>query len=317
MKTESLRQTVFSFSLLTLPFFGCASVPSESPQRTPAETLYVSEPITQQGLFGKSIEGPAVDRDGNLYFVHNLERGTVGTVVKMEPNGKPQMWIELPQGVVGNSIRFDREGRMFLADYKGHRIFEIDRASRKTAMFLSHKEMNQPNDFAISQTGALFMSDPSWSRKKKGNLWHSSEQGIVSELATDVKAANGIDLSPDETRLYFGESISGNIFVFNLKDGKLSDKKVFYKFAPDSIDGIRTDSQGNLYVARITKGAIDCLSPDGQLIRSTPLIGKDPTNIAFGGKDGRTVYVTVRDSGHIESFRVDFPGREWVLLHAP
>ena len=55
------------------------------------------------------------------------------------------------------------------------------------------------------------------------------------------------------------------------------------------------------------------VSPAGELLREIPLIGKRPTNVAFGGTDGKTVYVTMQDQGNIEYFLVEIPGREWKM----
>ena len=55
------------------------------------------------------------------------------------------------------------------------------------------------------------------------------------------------------------------------------------------------------------------LTPDGKTVREIPLRASEPTNLAFGGPDGRTVYVTQRKGGFIETFRVDRPGREFCL----
>jgi signal peptidase len=85
------------------------------------------------------------------------------------------------------------------------------------------------------------------------------------------------------------------------------------KFADFSLDGIRTDIDGRIYVARILKGTIAVLAPDGRALREIALRAKEPTNLAFGGADGKTVYVTQRKGGFIETFRVDRPGREFCL----
>jgi signal peptidase len=66
-------------------------------------------------------------------------------------------------------------------------------------------------------------------------------------------------------------------------------------------------------VARILKGTIAVLSPQGKLKQEIQLQGKEPTNLAFGGNDGKTVFVTQRKGGFIESFRTDRPGRETCL----
>jgi sugar lactone lactonase YvrE len=76
-------------------------------------------------------------------------------------------------------------------------------------------------------------------------------------------------------------------------------------------NGMRCDLAGNLYVTRWGRGTIAKLSPDGELLQEIPLHGKKCTNIAFGGPDGRTCYVTLADQGNIERFRVEHPGRSW------
>jgi len=75
--------------------------------------------------------------------------------------------------------------------------------------------------------------------------------------------------------------------------------------------GLRTDTSGNLYVALILKGTIAVLTPAGKLKREIALKAKEPTNLAFGGIDGKTVFVTQRQGGFVESFRADHPGREF------
>lgn len=82
------------------------------------------------------------------------------------------------------------------------------------------------------------------------------------------------------------------------------------RFDDFDIDGLRTDTEGNLFVARILKGTIAVLSPQGKLKREIALKAKEPTNLAFGGPDGKTVFVTQRQGGFVESFRTDHPGRE-------
>ena len=79
------------------------------------------------------------------------------------------------------------------------------------------------------------------------------------------------------------------------------------------MDGMRCDIKGNLYIARFGKGTVVKVSPEGKVLQEVVLIGKRPTNLAFGGKDGCTVYVTLMDQGNLESFITDFPGREWKM----
>ena len=85
------------------------------------------------------------------------------------------------------------------------------------------------------------------------------------------------------------------------------------EFPDFGMDGMRCDVRGNLYITRYGKGTVVKVSPAGKVLQEVTLIGKAPTNLAFGGKDGRTMYVTVKDNGNIENFLVDAPGLDWAL----
>ena len=131
-----------------------------------------------------------------------------------------------------------------------------------------------------------------------------------------MTTTNGIDLSPDGRTLYVGESETREIWAYRIEGTRLVDGKMLRKFGDLDIDGLRTDIDGRLYVARILKGTIAVLSPDGKMLREIPVTAKEPTNLAFGGPDGRTIFVTQRKGGFIETFRVDRPGREFCLQEA-
>ena len=85
-----------------------------SPQARAGEKLFVAKPLTKPGEFTGGIEGPACDKKGNIYAVNFGKQGTVGQVT---PQGKGEVFITLPGDSVGNGIRFDRNGAMFIADY--------------------------------------------------------------------------------------------------------------------------------------------------------------------------------------------------------
>jgi len=65
---------------------------------------------------------------------------------------------------------------------------------------------------------------------------------------------NGIDLSPDGKTLYVGESSSGQVWSYTISGNALTDAKLVKAFQPDTIDGLRADVSGRLYVARISQG---------------------------------------------------------------
>ena len=74
---------------------------------------------------------------------------------------------------------------------------------------------------------------------------------------------------------------------------------------------MRCDVDGNLYITRYGKGTVAKLSPEGKLLLEVQMKGKKPSNIAFGGKDGKTAYITLQDRGYIETFRVEKAGRSF------
>ncbi len=77
------------------------------------------------------------------------------------------------------------------------------------------------------------------------------------------------------------------------------------------MDGMRCDVDGNLYITRHGKGTVVKLSNEGKVLKEIIMKGKKPSNIAFGGKDGKTAFVTLQDRGYIESFRVETAGRSF------
>ena len=127
------------------------------------------------------------------------------------------------------------------------------------------------------------------------------------------KRINGIDLSPDGKTLHVGESDKREIWSYRIDGNRQRSPRLVKRFIDFDIDGLRTDIAGNLYVARILKGTIAVLTSAGKLAREIELKAKEPTNLAFGGHDGKTVFVTERKGGFVEAFRTDSPGREFCL----
>ncbi|SFM11710.1 signal peptidase, endoplasmic reticulum-type [Bradyrhizobium sp. NFR13] len=297
----------------------CCSAAAFLAAATPApagEKLFESVQVTPAGEYTSGIEGPAVDLDGNLYVVNFGRQGTIGMLA---PGSlASDNFIELPEGSVGNSIRFARDGTMFIADYKKHNIFAIKKGSRVAEVWFHSDQMHQPNDMTIARDGTIYASDPNW-KEHSGQIWRiwkgldGSVQGQVMTAPRTMGTTNGIDLSPDEKTLYVGESGSGQIWSYSIHGSALGDAKLIKTFERNTIDGIRTDMTGKLLIARILNGTIAVVTPGGLLQREIALKNKEPSNLAFGGNDGRTVFVTQRQGGFIESFRSDNKGREYCL----
>ena len=275
-----------------------------------AEELFKTTPLTKPGEFTKGIEGPASDKAGNIYAVNFKEQGTIGRV---SPDGKGEVFLTLPEGSTGNGIRFDKKGNMFIADYPKHNVLRVDAKTKNLTVLAHEPKMNQPNDLAIDAKGNLYASDPSWS-KGTGQLWRISKKGKVKLLADDMGTTNGIEVSPDGKTLYVNESKQRNIWAFSIKkDGSVEKKRLLKKFEDHGFDGMRCDAKGNLYVTRYGKGTVAILSPEGKVLKEVDVLGGRPSNLCFGGPDGRTVYVTEVEHTRIVQFRVEHPGLSWTL----
>ncbi len=278
------------------------------------EELFVATPLSQAGQFTPGIEGPACDRHGNVYAVNFDKQQTIG---KVTPAGQAEIFVTLPGESTGNGIRFDRAGTMFVADYVGHNVLRISPDTRQIEVFAHEPRMNQPNDLAIGSDGTLWASDPDWSGGG-GQLWRIGTDGKVARVAHNMGTTNGIEVSPDGKTLYVNESKQLNIWAFNITEsGELSDKRLLRKFSDHGFDGMRCDVDGNLYVTRYGKGTVAKISPSGDVLREIDVLGEQPSNICFGGPDGRTAYVTEVEHARLVQFRVDRPGRSWSLWDHP
>jgi gluconolactonase len=272
------------------------------------ETLWTATALTPEKSFTPGIEGPACDAAGNVYAVNFGRQGTIG---RTTPEGKGEVYVELADGSVGNGIRFDRTGAMYIADYVNHNVLRVDPTTKAVSVLAHEPAMNQPNDLAITADGILYASDPNW-KESTGQVWRIDRQGRATRVATEMGTTNGVDVSPDGKTLYVNESVQRNIWAFTIQaDGTLADKRLLIQFPDHGFDGMRCDVDGNLYVTRYGKGTVAKVSPEGKVLREIDVLGARPSNLCFGGPDGRTVYVTEVERQRLVQFRVDRPGLEW------
>jgi sugar lactone lactonase YvrE len=291
--------------VLSLAWVACGPPPSEEEEKTWYETFFQVKDYTDS-VFTAGIEGPAEDPDGWLYVVNYQREGTIG---RADGEGVVELFLDLPAGSTGNSICFNRQGVMFIADYTGHNILRVEPGSRQAAVFAHSDSFHQPNDLAIMDNGILFASDPSWA-DSTGQLWRIDTTGQLTLLEAGMGTVNGIEVSPGNQVLYVNESTQRRIWAYDLSpSGEISNKRLFAEFPDYGLDGMHCDEQGNLYVTRWGKGSVVILSEKGEKMHEVMLKGKKPSNIAFGDFDGKTCFVTVQDRGRIEAFRTEIPGR--------
>lgn len=289
---------------------GCVSQPGGRRKNLDVP-LFQARVFTEPGGFTTGIEGPACDAEGNLYAVNFQGDHTIG---KVTPDGQANLFVTLPGDSIGNGIRFDSRGTMLVADYVGHNVLAIDMATRRISVLAHQERMNQPNDLAVGADDRVYASDPNW-EDGTGQLWRVDPDGSAALLESGMGTTNGIEVGPDERTLYVNESVQRNVWAYELSsEGQVGNKRLLIRFPDFGLDGMRCDVDGNLYVTRYDKGTVAKVSPQGELLLEVELTGRKPSNLAFGGADGRTCYVTLADRGNIEVFRVDRPGRSWQLF---
>ncbi|MGV7196013.1 SMP-30/gluconolactonase/LRE family protein [Xanthomonas axonopodis] len=281
-----------------------------SPLADAADAPFVARDLIGDGVFTHNAEGPATGPDGALYAVNLGKDGTIARIT-LQPDGSAnaQVFVTLPAGSTGNGIRF-RDGAMYVADYTGHKLLQVNMQTRAVTTFAALPDADGPNDLALAPDGSFYASDPNW-KDNSGRLWHIGRDGAVRLLESGMTTPNGLDVSPDGKRLYVNESMSRKVWVYDRgDDGSLRNKRLLIAFPDFGMDGMRCDADGNLYIARYDAGQIAVVSPTGRLLRTVALKGRKASNVAFGGSDGKQVFVTLQDRGAVETFRSDRPGRE-------
>jgi signal peptidase len=274
-------RSCFPSLFATVLLWSAASAPAAS-----AGALFESEALTRSNVFTRHIEGPSTDTDGDVYVCNFGADGTIG---RLRPGkSDPEPFLSLPRGSIPNGSRFDKNGRMFLADFKGHAIFVVERGAHSAAVYFRSAQFHQPNDLAVSSDGALFASDPDFARRT-GRIWRVAKgtDGRVSGaiMASDrtMGVTNGLDLSPDEKTLYVSESDTREVWSYAIEGDRLTSSRLMHRFEgppAEELDGLRTDANGRIFVARPGAGTIAILGQDGSLVREEKALGVNPSSLS-------------------------------------
>jgi gluconolactonase len=202
----------------------------------------------------------------------------------------------------GNTV--DRQGNLISCEHSSRRVvFEDDQGTAKPLVDQCEgKKFNSPNDAAVRNDGTIWFTDPDYglgknSREAAGLYVYSfnpksRETRIVSK---DFDHPNGICFSPDQKKLYVADSgIPHNIRVFDIQeDGTLANGKVFSVIDNGVPDGIRCDADGRIWSS--AGDGVQIFDPDGCLIGKI-IVPESPANLCFGGKTGKTLFITARSS---------------------
>ncbi|WP_438014197.1 SMP-30/gluconolactonase/LRE family protein [Sorangium sp. So ce315] len=261
------------------------------------------------------VEGPVwVAELGALFFseIHRQSmnspplNGPRATIHKLTPPSTVETFID-NSGTNGLGIRRDGDLIACTHDTRSVSVFDLGSKERRpVAERHMGKRFNSPNDVVARSDGNVYFTDPSFELTGQPELptavYRVSPSGQVSVIDT-METPNGIALSPDEGVLYVGDFNSGRIRKYTLQpDGAVGPSSELVSNLMKA-DGMGVDCAGNLYVA--WRDGVEIVSPSGARLRTIQGVGA-ASNVAFGGADRKTLYITAGSS--LYAIEMNIPG---------
>lgn len=231
------------------------------------------------------------------------------------PNSKLMQWKTdeglsvFRQSEQSNGNILDLQGRLISCQHAARNLVRTEPDGNITVLADKYdgKRFNSPNDVAVRSDGTLWFTDPPWGLTGPAELpghWVfklDPASGKVEPVVKDLAMPNGINFSPDESRIYIADTgghpkhpdpafhkLPGGIHCYEVsKDGKLG-KKLFQ--IEHGSDGMTVDVKGNLYT---THGGVTVYNADGKLLEKIA-VPEGPANVTFGGDDYKTLFITAR-----------------------
>jgi hypothetical protein len=208
-----------------------------------------------------------------------MNLGSDGVIGKLSPGATTSVpFAALPNGGIGSGARFDRAGRLYVADFKSHKVHVFEPGQTVPGVYFEAREedppgkFNQPNDLTMAADGTIYASDPKRS-DGTGRIWRitrGADGKVRGELLTfgsqPMGVTNGIELSPDEATLYVGESRTSSkparLLAYRLQDGKLVERRT-----------VRSRRHADRYRWQTFRGATRCGHGGGIRSRWNSLAG--------------------------------------------
>jgi gluconolactonase len=258
-----------------------------------AELLRPGEDWQLVGAGYRFTEGPAANARGELFFndIPNARTYKIaldGTVA-----------VHIPDSQKANGQAFGPDGRLYALTGGAGQLVAYDDSRRATVVAQGFPG----NDLVVAHNGDIYATSPPDGREptRESHVWLVRPDGSKRVVDRGLKYANGVALSPDQRVLYVDDHRSRWVYSYRvLPDGGLADKKRFCALhvpetADDSsADGMKVDQQGRVYVATRT-GLLQICDRDGRVVAILPTPNRRISNLAFGGKDGDTLFVTAGD----------------------
>jgi gluconolactonase len=281
--------------------------------------ISTSEPLQHLADGFGGAQGPAEgplwwEEGGYLLFsdIHNNRR------MKYQPGSGVSLFLEPTNRA--NGLTRDLQGRLVACEHDSRRVTrqEADGSITVVANSFQGRRLNRPNDVVVRSDGCIYFTDPwtspaapeQWDLQYSGVYRMTPDLGTLSLLADDFVLPNGLAFSPDESVLYINDTRRGHIRAFELLPSGMLAKHTDRVFAdlrgpePGVPDGMKVDVEGNVYCGGA--GGIWVMDPAGKKLGRIVHGAPATTNLAFGGDDWRTLYITSRN--HLGAVKVKIPG---------
>jgi gluconolactonase len=257
------------------------------------------------------LEGPAFDRSGRLYVTDI----PFGRIFRISAEGEWEQVAEYDGWP--NGLKIHRDGRLFITDYK-RGLLIIDPETGTVTPFLEtafSEGFKGVNDLVFSAKGDIFFTDQGQTglQDPTGRVYRYSADGILTRLIDTVPSPNGLVLDAEDKVLFVAATRANQIWRLPLHpSGTTLKVSVFAHLhgGPSGPDGLALDQEGCLLIAHAGFGSVWRLSPRAEpLERIVSCTGYSATNLAFGGPERKSLFITDSDGGNILRAELPVPGQ--------
>lgn len=213
-----------------------------------------------------------------------------------------------------NGLAVGKDSNIYACEYGYGAILKItlDGKIEILCSGFAEEKFNRPNDIVIDAHGNIYFTDPqSYDAKiPDGRIFRFDiKENEVKLVAQELCFPNGINISSSGNKIYVSESAKNRIISYDIDNsGMLINANTFIELTGGDPDGIDIDENGNLYVAHFGGKSLYIISPDGKIIQKIETPGKKPSNIEFGGADGKTLFLTEDETNALYTIKTKIPG---------
>jgi len=254
------------------------------------------------------VEGPVWFGDANCLLFSDIPNNRI---MRWSPDTGVSVYRQ-PSNFSNGHTR-DRQGRLLSCQHGTRCVTrtELDGSVSVIADSFDGKKLNSPNDVVVKSDDSIWFTDPHYGIMTNYEGYKAEQEipcyvyrldpnsGAIEAVITDMNCPNGLAFSPNEDRLYVADTgcmfsdDQQHIRVYNVVGNKLSEGRDFHTISPGCADGIRLDTDGNLWSS--AADGVHCISPDGELIGKI-LVPELVSNICFGGREKHQLFITATTS---------------------